>query len=61
MAQATATSVLVQAVHNLHSLGYSSLDPGARDIRVSVNKDLHLQLQLHGRFVPTGSGRWGEP
>ena len=60
MAQATATSVLLQAVHNLHSLGYSSLDPDADDVRLSVDKDLHLQLQLHGHFVPTGTGRWGQ-
>ncbi len=57
MAKATTTSVLLQALHNLHSLGYSSLDPHASNVKVSVDKDLCLQLQLHGRFVPTGTGR----
>ena len=57
MAMATATSVLLQALHDVHSLGYSSLDPDASNVKMSVDKDLCLQLQLHGRFVSTGTGR----
>ena len=57
---ATATSVLLQAMHNLHSLGYSSLELGSSDVKVSVDKDLRLQVQLHGDFVPTGTGLLGE-
>ena len=52
--------MLLQAVHDLHSLGYRILDPHARDVKVSVDRDLHLKLQLHGRFVPTGTGQQGE-
>ena len=57
MAMATATSVLLQALHDVHSLGYSSLDPDASNVKMSVDKALCLQLQLHGRFVSTGTGR----
>ena len=57
---ATATSVLLQAVHDLHSLGYISLDPGASDVKLFVDRDLRLQVQLHGEFVPTGTGLLGE-
>ena len=57
---AIATSVLLQAVHDLHSLGYISLDPGASDVKLFVDRDLRLQLQLHGDFVPTGTGLLGE-
>ena len=60
MAKAIATFVLLQGVHNLHSLGYSSLKPGASDVKVSVDKDLRLQLQLHGNFVSTGTGLLGK-
>ena len=60
MAKATATSVPLQAVHDLHSLGYSILDPHASNVKVSVGQDLYLQLQLRGRFIPTGAGQQGE-
>ena len=42
----------------VHSLGYSSLDSCASDVKVSVDKDLRLQLQLHGDFEPSPTGRF---
>ena len=54
-----ATSVLLQAIHNLHSIGYSILDPHASNVKVSVDKGLYLQLQLRGKCEPSGTGRQG--
>ena len=49
-------SMLLQALRDLHSLGYDILDPGPSDVRVSVDGDLRLQLQLqlHSSFKPSG-------
>lgn len=52
--------MLSQAMRDLHSLGYDILDLGANDVRVSVDGDLRLQLQLqlHSSFKPSGLDPW---
>ena len=48
--------MLLQAMCDLHSLGYDILDAGPSDIRVSVDGGLRLQLQLqlHSSFKASG-------